>query len=130
MADVAERILLGESAGKTYYWNVKSDFLEWSVPTPRAAVKARDGRIILASDYSQIEVKLMAFMSGDPILIAAINSGLDVHSFNAHAVFGERYNFTYELMELARDDDSHPRHQELSLIRSRIKTVTFGVPLV
>lgn len=128
MADTTERVELGVCGDKTYYWNKKTDSLEWSVPSPRAAVMAEPGRILVAADYSQIEVKLMAYMSGDPILIEAINSGLDVHSFNATVVFGERYNFTYELMELARNDESHPRHNELSLIRSRIKTVTFGVP--
>lgn len=130
MADVAERIELGKCGDKTYYWNTKADTIEWSVPSPRSAVQALPGRVILAADYAQIEVKLMAFASGDPILIAAINSGLDVHTFNAHAVYGERYKFTYDEMELARDDPNHPRHEELSLIRSRIKTVTFGVPLV
>src|ERR1035438_7355857 len=128
MADLAARTKLGMVGDKTYFWNYKSDSLEWSVPSPRAAIISEPGRKIIAADYAQIEVKLMAFMSGDPILIAAINSGQDIHSFNAHAVFGERYKFTYEEMEVARNDPSHLRYNELSLIRSRIKTVTFGVP--
>jgi len=125
---IQTRVVLGEVGDKTYYWNFQTDSLEWSVPDPRSAIRAEPGYKILAADYSQIEVKLMAHASGDPILIAAINSGHDVHSFNATKVFGVRYKFTYEEMELARHSESHPRHNELSLIRSRIKTVTFGVP--
>ena len=127
-ATVQTRVVLGEVGDKTYYWNFLTDNLEWSVPNPRDAIRAEPGYRIVAADYAQIEVKLMAHASGDPILIAAINSGQDVHSFNATKVFGVRYNFTYEEMELARSDESHPRYNELSLIRSRIKTVTFGVP--
>ena len=125
---IQTRTMLGMVGDKTYYWNFQTDSLEWSVPDPRSAICAEDGYVILAADYAQIEVKLMAHASGDPILIAAINSGHDVHSFNATKVFGVRYKFTYEEMEEARDSESHPRHNELSLIRSRIKTVTFGVP--
>jgi DNA polymerase-1 len=128
MADAAIRVELGMVGDKTYFFNYKTDSLEWSVPSPRQAIISEPGHKILAADYAQIEVKLMAKMSGDPILIAAINSGQDIHSFNATAVFGERYHFTYEEMETARDDPSHPRFMELSTIRSRIKTVTFGVP--
>lgn len=128
MTTRAERVELGTVGDKEYVWNCTDNRLEWSVPDPRSAIRAPFGYTILAADYSQIEVKLMAFLSKDPILIEAINSGLDIHSFNATEVFGERYGFTYELMETAREDDRHPRHNELSLIRSRIKTVTFGVP--
>ena len=127
-AVLVEREKVGDFAGKSYFWNFKTNVLEWSVPDPRSAIRADEGYKILASDYAQIEVKLMAHASGDPILIAAINSGQDVHTFNATKVFGARFKFTYEEMEEARSTESHPRHNELALIRSRIKTVTFGVP--
>lgn len=123
-----KRVELGEQGGKTYWYNLTKDRIEWAVPCPRDAVRAPKGYKILAADYSQIEVKIMAYASGDPGLIEAINSGLDVHSFNATKVFGERYHFTYEEMETARDDIRHPRCVELGGIRSKIKVVTFGVP--
>lgn len=94
-ATTQARAVLGMVGDKTYYWNFQTDSLEWSVPDPRSAIRAEPGYKILAADYSQIEVKLMAHASGDPILIAAINSGQDVHSFNATKVFGARYKFTY-----------------------------------
>ena len=118
---------LGEYGDKTYYWNTTTDTLEWSVPGPRDAVRAPEGYRILAADYSQIEVKIMAYASGDPVLIEAINSGLDVHSFNAAKVFGSRRGFTYEELEQCRKDHSG-RYNELNALRNNIKTVTFGVP--
>ena len=84
--------------------------------------------MILSADYSQIEVKLMAYLSGDPGLIADINQGGDIHSRIATKVFGKKLGFTYDDINAARKDHSHPRHFELSTIRSNIKTVTFGVP--
>jgi hypothetical protein len=130
MSKQAKREYLGEVLGKHYYWDFEANCIVWSVPSPRSAVRAESGYVILSADYSQIEVKLMAFASGDPVLIAAINSGQDIHTFNAVSIFGQRFDFTYEEMEMARDDPSHLRHNELSLIRSRVKTVTFGLPLI
>ena len=137
MASAPVRVKLGQEGDKTYYWNVQTNSLEWSVPDPRSAIRAEDGYVILAADYSQIEVKLMAYASGDPILIEAINSGQDVHSFNAAKVFGARYGFDYETLEYVRENHAYPEGysgscklspSDLVLIRSRVKTVTFGVP--
>lgn len=125
-----EREFLGNIAGKSYYWNIQGNYIEWSVPSPRAAIIAPPGYVLLSADYSQIEVKLMAYLSSDPILIEAINSGLDVHSFNAVKVFGRELNFTYEELEIARNNREHPRFSELSLVRSRIKSLVFGIPLI
>lgn len=100
----------------------------WRVPHIREAVIAEPGMMILSADYSQIEVKLMAHLSRDPVLIAAINSGKDIHSFNATEVFGERMHFNYEDMTAAKKSKDHPRYLELVAVRNNIKTVTFGVP--
>ena len=100
----------------------------WRIPDIREAVIAEPGYLILSADYSQIEVKLMAHLSRDPVLIAAINSGKDIHSFNATEVFGERMHFNYEDMAAAKKSKDHPRHLELVAVRNNIKTVTFGVP--
>lgn len=100
----------------------------WRVPNIREAVQAEPGYKILSADYSQIEVKLMAYLSGDPVLIAAINAGGDIHCHNAVTVFGERFNFDYDLISKVKKDKKHPRYSELITLRNRIKTVTFGVP--
>jgi DNA polymerase-1 len=45
------------------------------------------GRVLLAADYSQIELRLFAHMSEDPTLIDAFKSGEDIHAYTARAVF-------------------------------------------
>lgn len=134
---------LGEIDGKEYYLDLRPTIeddkgdvvinpnykkLVWRVPDIREAVQAESGFLILSADYSQIEVKLMAHLSRDPVLIAAINSGKDIHSFNATEVFGHIYHFTYDDLQAAKKDKKHPRHAELVKLRNDIKTVTFGVP--
>lgn len=70
----------------------------------------------------------MAFLSGDPGLIEAINTGKDIHCYIATEVFGEKMGFTYDDINVARKQENHPRHNELATLRNNIKTVTFGVP--
>ncbi len=55
----------------------------------RQAFIAPAGRKIISFDYSQIELRIMAHLSGDPGLVAAFASGQDVHKATAAEVFGE-----------------------------------------
>ena len=55
----------------------------------RQAFIAPEGRIILAADYSQIELRLMAHFSGDENLTRAFNEGLDIHTATAAEVLGK-----------------------------------------
>ncbi len=54
----------------------------------RTAFIAPPGRRIVACDYSQIELRIMAHLSGDPGLVGAFEGGLDVHRATAAEVFG------------------------------------------
>ncbi len=54
----------------------------------RQAFVAPDGYKILAADYSQIELRIMAHLSGDPGLLAAFHGNQDVHRATAAEVFG------------------------------------------
>jgi len=54
----------------------------------REAFVAKEGFTLLSSDYSQIELRLVAHLSGDPALIEAFNCGEDVHSRTACELFG------------------------------------------
>ncbi|MET0975005.1 MAG: DNA polymerase I, partial [Leifsonia sp.] len=55
----------------------------------RAAVQAgADYETLLTADYSQIEMRIMAHLSGDPGLIEAFNSGEDLHRFVGARIFG------------------------------------------
>ena len=54
----------------------------------REAFIAPEGHRILSADYSQIELRIMAHMSGDPGLLKAFAEGTDVHRATASEVFG------------------------------------------
>ncbi|WP_409336074.1 DNA polymerase I [Eubacterium sp. F2] len=75
----------------------------------RRAFTAEKGGLLVGADYSQIELRILAHMSGDENLIRAFNEGEDIHRTTAARVF----NVDYE--------DVTP------LQRSRAKAVNFGV---
>jgi DNA polymerase-1 len=54
----------------------------------RAAFVAAPGCKLLSADYSQIELRILAHLSGDPVLIEAFSRGEDIHSRTAQEVFG------------------------------------------
>lgn len=56
----------------------------------RRAFVAPPGRKLVACDYSQIELRIMAHLSGDPGLVGAFASGVDVHRATAAEVFGRK----------------------------------------
>ena len=53
----------------------------------RAFVPADDDHLILAADYSQIELRIIASLSQDPHMLQAFNSGLDIHAATAARVY-------------------------------------------
>ncbi len=54
----------------------------------RAAFVAEPGWTLLSADYSQIELRILAHFSGDPVLVEAFRKGEDIHSRTAQEVFG------------------------------------------
>jgi DNA polymerase I len=74
-----------------------------------AFVPGRRDDVIVAADYSQIELRILAHLSGDPGLVEAFTSGRDFHTETAARVFG-----------LDRDNVD-PEH------RRRAKAVNFGI---
>jgi len=54
----------------------------------RAAFVATEGHVLLACDYAQVEMRVLAHLSRDPELCAAFRRGEDVHATTAAAVFG------------------------------------------
>ncbi|MEJ2084786.1 MAG: DNA polymerase, partial [Acidobacteriota bacterium] len=56
--------------------------------TIRKAFVARPGRRLLVADYNQIELRVLAHIAGDDVLIEAFEAGEDVHRTTAAAVFG------------------------------------------
>jgi DNA polymerase-1 len=54
----------------------------------RAAFIAEPGCVLLTADYSQIELRLLAHFSRDPLLVEAYRRGDDIHTLTASQVFG------------------------------------------
>jgi DNA polymerase-1 len=54
----------------------------------REAFVAGEGSVLLCADYSQIELRLVAHLSGDPVLIDSFIKGDDIHARTASEVFG------------------------------------------
>ena len=75
----------------------------------RRAFVCDNNQVLVGADYSQIELRVLAHMSGDENLISAFNNGDDIHRNTASRVF----NIPYD--------------EVTSLDRSRAKAVNFGV---
>ena len=75
----------------------------------RKAFIPSKGNVILAADYSQIELRIMAHVAGDDSLVQAFKNGIDIHSATASKVFGK------DLEHVTSDD------------RRVAKSVNFGI---
>src|SRR5271166_556420 len=75
----------------------------------RAAFTAAPGTQLLSADYSQIELRLLAHFSGDPLLMRAYAENIDIHTLTASEVFGVAIE--------AMDKET----------RNRAKAVNFGI---
>ncbi len=75
----------------------------------RRFFRAKDGDVLIDADYSQIELRVLAHLSGDDTLVNAFNSGEDVHTITAAQVF------------------SLPEQLVTPEMRSRAKVVNFGI---
>ena len=75
----------------------------------RAAFIAAPGNLLMSADYSQIELRLMAHFSQDPLLLDAYRTGKDIHTLTASEVFG------IPVAELDKET------------RARAKAVNFGI---
>ncbi|NLM79842.1 MAG: DNA polymerase I [Clostridiales bacterium] len=75
----------------------------------RRFFKAREGWLLCDADYSQIELRVLAHMSGDKNMAEAFNTGADIHTATAAQVFGV------------------PENMVTPIMRSRAKAVNFGI---
>jgi len=75
----------------------------------RAAFISAPGTQLLSADYSQIELRLLAHFSGDPLLVRAYQNNEDIHTLTASEVFGV------------------PAAQMDKQTRNRAKAVNFGI---
>lgn len=75
----------------------------------RKAFIPDEGEIFLSADYSQIELRIMAHLSEDPMMIEAFDSGLDIHTATAAKIF------------------KVPLEEVNSDMRRKAKTANFGI---
>ncbi|HHN64809.1 MAG TPA: DNA polymerase I [Nitrospirae bacterium] len=69
----------------------------------RAAFVAEEGYLLLSADYSQIELRILAHLSGDQGLIDAFREGLDIHTRTAAELFGvSEEDVTAEMRRVAK----------------------------
>ena len=76
----------------------------------RRAFVAEPGNVLMSADYAQIELRILAHLSGDAGLVEAFDKGQDIHTATAARVFGVDY-------------DAVTRPQ-----RDRVKQVNYGIP--
>ena len=56
------------------------------MPNCGGLVRADPGRLLVCADYSQIELRIAALLSRDPLLLAAYSAGADLHAQTAQAL--------------------------------------------
>jgi DNA polymerase-1 len=75
----------------------------------REAFISDEGYVLISADYSQIELRVLAHISGDPALIEAFQKGEDIHALTASSLFGV------------------PLEEVTEELRRKGKTVNFGI---
>jgi len=76
----------------------------------RSAFTAKEGNVIISADYSQIELRVIASMSGDKNMIDAFNNNEDIHASTAANVFG------INLKEVTKEQRSHAKIVNFGII--------------
>lgn len=78
-------------------------------PIREAFIPSREDGLLLSADYSQVELRLMAHLSGDELLCEAFRNGEDIHAATAAKIFGKAID------EVTTEE------------RRRAKTANFGI---
>jgi DNA polymerase I len=96
------------------------------IPAKRPEIRhlfmsAGPDRILVSIDYSQIELRVLAHMAGESVLIEAFEQGRDIHSTTAALI--SKGQFTYEDIERWKDVEGHAAQK----FRKQAKIVNFGI---
>jgi DNA polymerase I len=75
----------------------------------KAFIPGVEGNVLISADYSQIELRIMAHMSGDPNMIEAFSNMEDIHVATAAKIYGV------------------PHNEVTKVMRSKAKTANFGI---
>ncbi len=131
--------LLGAATGRTSSSNPNIQ----NIPKEkkyRHAFKARPGYKILTIDYSGAELRILAFMSREPVWLEAFQKGWDVHSVGAEMLYRDRWKSaavhesyvdakgkTVKKCAYYYDDHKKCKCPEHEVLRDNIKSVNFGL---
>lgn len=90
----------------------------------RKCFVAMPGEVLIAADYDQLEMKLMAHRSKDPKMIEAISTGLDLHCYTVSLMFDIPYA---KVKEAKGAEHPTPEQQMLKEYRQMAKNIGFGL---
>lgn len=96
------------------------------IPAKRPEIRhlflsAGPDRILVSIDYSQIELRVLAHMANETVLIEAFEQGRDIHSTTAALISKGKYD--YDDIERFKDTECH----ECQKLRKQAKIVNFGI---
>lgn len=92
-------------------------------PNIKKQLIAPPGKLYIASDFSQAELRIMAHLSGDETYLNAFNSGQDPHL----AIAATKYGVPYEEALKIYDDENHPDYKIWKVRRKQAKQIAFGL---
>lgn len=101
-ADLRIHCSFNQTGARTGRLSSSDPNLQNQPPYVRSAYVASPGHMLMARDYEQLEMRILAHMSGDPTLCNAILNGLDVHSSTAATMFKVPYE---DIMAARAKDD-------------------------
>jgi DNA polymerase I-like protein with 3'-5' exonuclease and polymerase domains len=84
---------------------------------------APKGKLYMALDYSQAELRIMAHLSGDETYLEAFAKGQDPHL----AIAAKKYGVSYDEANKAYSDEQHPDYKVWKNRRKQAKQICFGI---
>lgn len=92
-------------------------------PNIKKQLVAPKGKLYMALDYSQAELRIMAHLSGDETYLEAFAKGQDPHL----AIAAKKYGVSYEEAYKTYSDEQHPDHKLWKNRRKQAKQICFGI---
>lgn len=92
-------------------------------PNIKKQLIAPNGKLYMALDYSQAELRIMAHLSGDETYLEAFAKGQDPHL----AIAAKKYGVSYDEADKAYSDEQHPEYKIWKTRRKQAKQICFGI---
>ena len=92
-------------------------------PNIKKQLIAPNGKLYMALDYSQAELRIMAHLSGDETYLEAFAKGQDPHL----AIAAKKYGVSYDEAYKAYSDEKHPEYKIWKTRRKQAKQICFGI---